>query len=398
MKPSEKLTDLACRTAKPGAKPRKLTDGKGLYLFISPSGGKLWRVAYRFEGKQKTLYLGSYPEITLSAARAKLLEVRRLLDEDKDPRQVEKEKHQQSINTFEAVAREWYELKRADWVPRYAETVLHKLEAFLFPVIGDTPIDNVTAPQLLEALRAIEGRGAIESAHRTKQHAGMVFAYAIATGRAERNPARDLTGTLQTPKTKHHAAITEPAEVGELLRRIEGYPGFFIVRQALRFLPHVFVRPGELRHAEWSEFDLDTGLWSLPAAKMKTRDDHIVPLSTQAIAILKETAALTGGGKLVFAGDRGHDCPLSENTLNEGLRRLSYSKEQMTAHGFRAMARTLLDEQLKFRIDYIEHQLAHAVKDPLGRAYNRTKHLKERKAMMQRYSDYLDSLRNGGSK
>lgn len=393
------LTDTAIRKAKPTDKPQRLFDGGGLYLEISPAGGKLWRWKYRHGGKEKRLALGTYPDVSLSEARQRHAEARKLLAAGIDPGEQRKAEKaagaDRAANSFEVVAREW--LAKQTWVPGYLDKVAAWMGNDVFPYIGGRPIAELTAPEFLRVARRIEERGAIESAHRIMQNCGQVMRYAIATGRADRNPVADLKGALTPAQESHHAAITDPAGLGGLLRAIDGYSGDPATRAALKLAPLLFVRPGELRQAEWSEFDLDRAEWNIPAEKMKMRQPHLVPLCEQAVAILRELQPLTGRGQYVFPGGRSPRRPMSNNALNAALRRMGYAKEVMTAHGFRASARTLLDEVLGFRPDYIEHQLAHAVRDPLGRAYNRTQHLPERRKMMQAWADYLDSLREGGN-
>ncbi|OEU77740.1 MAG: integrase, partial [Desulfuromonadales bacterium C00003107] len=294
--------------------------------------------------------------------------------------------------TFESIAREWHTRFKHKWTPGHATTLMSRMERDIFPWIGKRPILDIKAPELLSVLRRVESRGALESAHRIRTIAGQVFRYGVATGRAERDPAADLRGALPQPNKKHLAAITDPKEVAPLLRAIESYQGTFVVRCALRLAPMLFVRPGELRHAEWEEIDLDEAVWNIPARKMKMNQDHIVPLCRQSIEILSELKKLTGTSKFVFPSARSILRPMSENAVLAALRGMGYDQETMTGHGFRAMARTILDEVLKVRVDFIEHQLAHAVKDPNGRAYNRTKHLDERKKMMQLWGNYLDGL------
>ena len=393
------LTDTAIRKAKPTDKPQRLFDGGGLYLEISPAGGKLWRWKYRHGGKEKRLALGTYPDVSLSEARQRHAEARKLLAAGIDPGEQRKAEKAAGVdraaNSFEVVAREW--LAKQTWVPGYKDKVAAWMGNDVFPYIGGRPIAELTAPEFLRVARRIEERGAIESAHRIMQNCGQVMRYAIATGRADRNPVADLKGALTPAQENHHAAITDPAGLGGLLRAIDGYTGDPATRAALKLAPLLFVRPGELRQAEWSEFDLDRAEWNIPAEKMKMRQPHLVPLCEQAVAILRELQPLTGRGQYVFPGGRSPRRPMSNNALNAALRRMGYAKEVMTAHGFRASARTLLDEVLGFRPDYIEHQLAHAVRDPLGRAYNRTQHLPERRKMMQAWADYLDTLRTGGN-
>jgi integrase len=392
------LTDMKVQKAKPQDKPITLFDGGGLFLMVTPSGGKLWRFKYRYDGKQKLLAFGSYPEISLQDARQKREDVRRQLAQGIDPGAVKKAQKQAVAvekETFEVVAREWHTAFTPSWTARHGATILSRLNHDLIPWLGSRPINEIKAPELLSVLRRAESRGALELAHRLRAIAGQVFRYAVATGRAERDPSGDLRGAIPPPKIRHHAAITDPKEVAPLLRTLDGYQGGFVVKCALRLAPLLFVRPGELRHAEWAEINLDEAVWNIPAHKMKMKQAHIVPLCNQAIMILKELQEYTGAGRYVFPSVRTHARPMSENTVNAALRHAGYDKDTMTGHGFRAMARTILDEVLHVRPDYIEHQLAHAVRDPNGRAYNRTAHLEERRKMMQTWADYLDGLKQG---
>lgn len=388
------LSDTAVRNAKPGSKPHKLTDGDGLYLLVKDTG-KYWRFNYRFAGKQKTLALGVYPDVTLKTAREKLLEARRLLANDIDPSMAKRlqktARREAAANSFEAVAREWFAKYSPNWAKGHADKIIARLENDIFPWLGSRPISEITPPELLAALRRIEDRGVLETAHRAKQNCGQIFRYGVATGRCERDPSQDLKGALPPVKTTHFAAITEPKAIGDLLLAMETYKGSLVVKSALRLAPMVFVRPGELRMAEWKDIDLDTAEWQYIVSK--TQSQHIVPLCTQAVEILCGLKPLTGHGRYVFPGNRGEGRPMSENTVNAALRYLGYDNKTMTSHGFRAMARTVLDEHLGFPPHIIEHQLAHAVRDPLGRAYNRTSHLAERKRMMQEWANYLDVLR-----
>ena len=325
-------------------------------------------------------------------------EARKQLAHGIDPgavRKAQKQAKTEETETFEVVAREWHVKFTPTWTPGHAITIMSRLERDLFPWIGKRPVAEIKAPELLAALRRVESRGALESAHRIRTIAGQVFRYAVATGRAERDPSGDLKGALPQPKEKHHAAITDPKEVGPLLRAIDGYQGHFVVKCALRLAPMLFVRPGELRTAEWAEIDLDEAVWNIPASKMKMKEPHIVPLATQAMEILTELKQLTGTSKYVFPSGRSFARPMSNNAILAALRRMGFSKDEMSGHGFRAMARTILDEVLQVRPDFIEHQLAHAVRDPNGRAYNRTAHLAERRKMMQTWADYLDGLKAG---
>jgi integrase len=390
------LNELKIRNAKTKEKFYKLTDGDGLYLHVTEKGSKLWRFRYRFEGKEKLFALGKYPEISLLDARQRRDEARRQLAHGIDPGAVRKAQKQASIQeteTFEVIAREWHARFTSTWTEGHAETIMSRLERDLFPWIGKRPIAEIKAPELLAVLRRVESRGALESAHRIRTICGQVFRYAVATGRAERDPAADLKGALPQPQEKHRAAITDPKKIGALLRAIDGYEGGFIVKCALKFAPLVFVRPGELRHAEWEEINLENAEWNIPGSKMKMREPHLVPLPKQAIDILNELKKLTGTSRYCFPSGRSYDRPMSENAILAALRRMGYEKDEMSGHGFRAMARTILDEVLQVRPDYIEHQLAHAVRDPNGRAYNRTAHLNERRKMMQQWADYLDDLK-----
>ncbi len=388
------LTDTTIRNAKPGAKPKRLFDSGGLYLEVSPSGSKLWRLKYRIAKREKRLAFGIYPEVSLKDARVKRDDARKLLAAGIDPSEHRKVAQQQDANGFEAVAREWFTKFSPSWSPDHAERVIRRLERDIFPWIGPRPIGNVTAPELLTALRRVESRGVVETAHRAMQNCSQVFRYAVATGRAERDPTADLRGALPPVKGNHFASITEPKAIGELLRAINGYQGSFATQCALRLAPLVFVRPGELRRAEWIEFDLDAAEWRIPASKMKMRVIHVVPLSSQAVSILRELYPLTGTGKYVFPGTRGKDRPMSENTVLAALRRMGYGTNDMTGHGFRSMASTILNEQ-GWNRDAIERQLAHAERDNVRAAYNYAEHLPERRKMMQQWADYLDKLKAG---
>jgi integrase len=390
------LTDSAIRNAKPKDKAYKLTDGSGLYLLISPKGGKWWRMDYRFNGKRKTLSMGVYPDVTLKSARDRRTEARKLLADGIDPGEIRKamKVSQSDANGFEAVAREWWGKHEPNWSQTHSSRIMLRLEKDVFPWIGNRPIGKITAPEMLTVLRRIENRGALETAHRIHQSCGQIFRYAVSTGRAERDPSADLKGALPPTRQKHHASIIDPRKIGELLRAVDGYEGSFITRCALQFASLTFVRPGELRHAEWSEIDLDKAEWRIPAEKMKMRTVHIVPLSTQALAVLNEIQPLTGRRKYVFPGVRTNKRPMSENTVNAALRRLGYTKEEMTGHGFRSMASTILNEQGWHR-DAIERQLAHAERNSVRAAYNYAEHLPERMKMMQTWADYLDKLKTG---
>ena len=391
------LTATKIRNAKPGPKPVKLFDERGLYLEVSPAGGKWWRLKYRFGGKEKRLSLGVYPDVGLKGARDRRDEARKLVAAGVDPSEnrkaVKSARAQRQANSFEAVAREWFARHNPTWAPNHGDRILRRFERDIFPWIGGQPIAEVAAPGLLDVLRRIENRGAVETAHRALGNCGQVFRYAIATGRAERDISSYLRGALSPVKPEHFASVTDPRQVASVLRTIDAYEGTLTVQCALRLAPLVFVRPGELRTAEWKDIDLDQAEWRYTITKTNTL--HIVPLCRQAVEILKELHPLTGQGRYVFPGARSTSRPMSNNAVLAAMRRMGIAKGEMSGHGFRAMARTILDEVLGFRPDFIEHQLAHAVRDPTGRAYNRTAHLTERRRMMQAWADYLDNLKNG---
>lgn len=393
------LTDLKVSKAKPKSKPVTLFDGGGLFLLVTPTGGKLWRFKYRFEGKERLMSFGSYPEISLSDAREKREKTRKQVANGVDPcvaRKAQKEiSKEQNANSFEVIAREWHAKFTPTWTPGHSVTIMSRMQRDLFPYLGALPIHEIRAKELLTTLARVASRGALETAHRLRTIAGQVFRYAVVTGRAERDPSADLKGALPSPKKKNHAAIIDPKKVTGLLRAIDGYRGSFIVKSALQLAPMFFLRPGELRHAEWNEFDFDAVSWSIPASKMKMKKGHIVPLSRQAIEILKELQPLTGHSRYVFPCHRSPLRCMSNNAINAALRRMGFTGDEMTGHGFRAMARTNIDEKLHIRTDFIEHQLAHAVKGPNGTAYDRATYLDERMEMMQLWSDYLDGLKAG---
>lgn len=391
------LTNTAIQKAKPKEKQYRMSDGRGLFLLIHPNGGKWWRLRYSFEGKEKQISLGVYPDVSLMDARDRREEARKLIADGINPsenRKAQKASRSEGItDSLEIITREWLEKTSSKWVPNYLEKLTRRFETYIFPRMGHKPIIEITAPEILKALRHIESTGAVDTAHRTLQNCGQVFRYAVATGRAEGDPTGALKGALAPVNLKHRASITNPSQVGALLRAIDGYEGFFPVKCALRLAPILFVRPGELRHAEWSEFDLANAEWRIPAEKMKMKVLHIVPLSSQALTILEELYPLTGRGKYLFPSIRTNVKPMSENTINSALRRLGYTKEEMTGHGFRSMASTLLNEQ-GWNRDAIERQLAHAERDNVRAAYNYAEYLPERKKMMQQWADYLDSLRD----
>ena len=390
------LTDVAIRKAKPGDKPIKLSDEKGLYLEIAPSGGKWWRLKFRFEGREKRLSLGVYPDVGLKEARERRDEARKLLADGVDPGENRKARKAArtnlAANTFEVIAREWLQKFAGTMTEKYWAGVLKRFERDIFPWMGTCPISEITAQELLATVRRIEARGAVETAHRALSNCGQVFRYAVATGRAERDPSGDLKGAIPPAQGKHMAATTDPKRLAEILRALDGYEGTLIVKCALRLAPLLFVRPGELRKAEWADFDLKAAEWRYLVTKTQT--PHIVPLCTQALEILRELQPLTGKGRYVFPSARTSARPMCDNAILAAMRRMGIPKEEMSGHGFRAVARTILDEVLGFRPDFIEHQLAHAVRDPNGRAYNRTAHLSERRKMMQQWGDYIDKLKD----
>ncbi|MDI1300614.1 MAG: integrase arm-type DNA-binding domain-containing protein [bacterium] len=390
------LTDTSVRTAKPKEKPYKLADERGMFLLVTPAGGKLWRLKYRMDGKERLLAIGSYPEIPLAQAREKREEARRLVANGIDPsqrKQAEKEaRKQQGANTFEALAAEW--LGKATRAPTYGPKLTRRLEMYVFPFIGQHPIAEVTKTDMVALLDRIEATGKAETARRIRWLCAQIFDHAVETDRAPRNPCPPAK-TIAKPDSQHRAAMTDPQKVAGLLRAIDDYTGTFVTKMALQLAPLVFVRPGELRAAEWSEMNLDAAQWEIPAARMKMKQPHLVPLSTQAVAILRALHSFTGHGRYVFPSARTSTRPMSDNAILSALRRMGFAKDEMSGHGFRAMARTILDEVLQVRPDFIEHQLAHAVKDANGRAYNRTSHLAERRMMMQAWADYLDGLKAG---
>ncbi|HMM38187.1 MAG TPA: integrase arm-type DNA-binding domain-containing protein [Desulfovibrio sp.] len=391
-----KLTNTAIRNAKPGPKPQRLFDGGGMYLEISPAGGKLWRLKFRFGGKEKRLALGAYPAVGLADARDKAEAARKLLAQGVDPsaaRKAEKAGEEAEAETFATLALDWFGRFRHTFTAKHGDTVMHRLKTDVFPWLGHRPVREITAPEILAVVRRIEDRGAAETARRQLQKIGQILAFAVATGRAERNPAADLRGAVPPPAKRHFAALTDSFKVAELLKDIDAYQGSHVVRCALRLAPLLFVRPGELRHAEWAEFELDgrTPLWRIPPEKMKMRRQHLVPLAPQAVAILRELHPLTGAGKYLFPGNRPGKI-ISENTLGAALRTLGYTSEEMTAHGFRAMASTMLNE-IGWPPDVIEAQLAHAPKNAIRAAYNRAQYLSQRIEMMESWADFLDRLK-----
>jgi integrase len=393
------LTDTKLRAMKPRAEAYRVADTNGLCIEIRPSGAKVWRYRFRYASKASIITLGEYPTMSLADARIERDKARALVKGGANPAhaaKVERAIRMEKVgNTFISVALEFIAKREKEGMTVGSVERSRRLIEKDLASIGNLPIAEMPAPVLLAALRKMEKRGIVASAHRARGLAGQIFRYAIATGRAERNPAADLIGALERPQITHFASIILPSKIGELLRAIHNYHGSLITIAALKLAPLVFVRPAELRKAEWSEIDLDRALWDIPADKMKMAQPHLVPLSDQAVAILRDMYPLTGGGQYVFPGVRSIRRPMSENTINAALRYMGFDSDTMTGHGFRAMARTVLDEELGFPVDHIEHQLAHAVKDANGRAYNRTTHLPARRKMMQAWADYLDTLRLG---
>lgn len=392
------LTDTAIRNTKPSDKLIKLFDGGGLFLLVTPAGGKWWRLKFRTGGKEKLLSLGTYPEIGLKDAREKRDSARKLIANGIDPGEKRKSMKREAIitgaNTFEAVASEWLNGQKTQVSPGQYQKTLARMKSDVFPWMGRRPISEIDAPEILVVLRRVDSRGARYTAHRLRSQISQVFRFAIATGRAKGDPAKDLIGAIPTPVEKHFASITEPAKVAEMLRAFDGFSGTFTVLCALKLAPLLFVRPGELRKAEWAHLDLEKAEWRYRVSKTNT--DHLVPLASQTVAILRELHALSGEGLYVFPGARSAARPMSDAAINAALRRLGYdTRTEITGHGFRAMARTILHEELHQKPEVIEHQLAHSVPDALGTAYNRTKFLKERKTMMQLWADYLDKLKAG---
>ncbi|MDX8127737.1 integrase arm-type DNA-binding domain-containing protein [Methylomonas sp. OY6] len=395
------LTDTEIRKAKPTEKPQKISDGGGLFLLVTPHGSKLWRLAYRFAGKQKTLAIGEYPSVGLADARTKREEAKKQLANGIDPSTAKKAAKAASqdaaANSFEVIAREWHETHMANKTEDHAQKTLTNFEKDVFPWLGRMPITNIEAPDVLAVVKRIEQRGANEIAKKAKRSIGQVFRYAIATGRAVRNPVPDLQGAFVPTAVKHHAAITDPVQIGALLRACEDYTGHFATRCALRLSFLVMLRPGEVRKAEWSEIDLERAEWRIPAAKMKMREEHIIPLSRQALTIFEEIKPLTSNSRFVFPSVRSNARPMSENTITGALRRLGYTGAEMTAHGFRGMASTRLNEAHLFHPDAIERQLAHGEQNSVRAAYNRAQYLPERVKMLQWWADYLDSLKEGAA-
>jgi len=383
------ISDVKIRNAKPKKKMYKLYDQNGLYLIVAPSGGKWWRFDYMHNGKRKTLSFGTYPKVSLKDAREKRDEAKRFLTDGIEPSVMKKE-----MVAFGSLAQEWFDNKRTSWSPRHVETIEQRIRTYIDPAFGKRPVQEITTPEIFKFLQGIQQTGKIETAHRVKQIISMIFRYGIVKGVATRDPASDLgRGMLVTSKPKHYPTILDPVKVGALMRAIDGYESL-IVRCALKLLALTFVRPGELRCARWEEIHFEDALWEIPPERMKMKRPHIVPLSNQAISVLKNVRVFTGKYPYIFPATRGKDRPISEMTMNAALQRMGYNTSRdITPHGFRAMARTILHEKLKFPPEVIEHQLAHAVSDNLGEAYNRTKFLDERKTMMQAWADYLDQVK-----
>jgi integrase len=387
-----KLTDTAIRNARPGDRPRKLFDGDGLYLYLSTTGHRAWRFKYYIEGREKHLHFGRYPEISLKAARERRLEARRALETGNDPGVILQAERAARSATFEALAMEWLRMQRNRLTLKTYENKRDRFVAFVFPYLGKRPIASIKPLDVLEVLKRIEERGRHETAHRVRSECGNVFRYAVVTGRADRDPTVDLRGAIAAVVRRNRPAIVDPPRIGELMRAIAGYRGDVSSEFALKLLPLTFVRPGELRLAEWAEFNLKAAEWRIPAERMKMRELHVVPLSSQALALLKDLHVLTGTGGLVFPSIRSRDRAISDNTLNAALRRLGFAGDEMVAHGFRSMASTCLNEQ-GWHPDLIELQLAHAERNESRGAYNRAQRLPERRKMMQAWADYLDGLR-----
>lgn len=393
------LTDIVIRKAKPKTRPYKLSDSNGLHLLVTAQS-KLWRYAYRFDGKQKTLAIGAYPVFSLTDARTKRDEAKRQLVNGIDPASAKRALKQTtrdiSANSFEVVAREWHQTHMTVKTTGHAKKVMDRLKNDVFPFIGGSTIQDIEAPDVLAVLKRIEARGAIDLTHMTKQIIGQVFRYAIATGKAVRNPVPDLEGALKPKTVTHYATITEPFGISELLRATEYYTGSITTKCALMLSFHSMLRPVEIRTAEWAEIDLERKEWRIPAEKMKKRVDHIVPLSRQVIEIFEQLKPVTGHRRFVFPSVRTSNAPMSESTINAALKRLGFG-ETMTAHGFRSMASTRLNESNLFSSDVIERQLSHNDRNAVRAAYNRAQYLDDRQKMMQWWSDYLDGLRGNSN-
>ena len=393
------LTELKIKSSKSDTKAYKLADEKGMYLLIQPSGGKLWRLDYRFDGKRKTLALGGYPDVTLAAARDRRDQARKLLAGGSDPGAVKKAqkagRKEQAANSFEVTARRWHQKNTGKWSESYADKTIRMLERDVFPWIGSKPVVDLEAPEFLSVARRVEKRGHVDTAHRAIQLCGQVMRFAVAEGLVRRDPTGDLRGALVPVESNHMPSVTEPARVGQILQMFEAFTGSFQVQCALKLVPMVFTRPGELRRAKWSDINLDEAMWSIPAEVMKMREPHLVPLSSQAVEILKDLLPFSGHLEYVFPGGRDPKRPMSDAAVNAAMRRLGIdTQNELTGHGFRAMARTILHERLGYEPDVIEQQLAHKTPGPLGAAYARAKFIDKRIKMMQAWADYLDKLRS----
>ena len=387
------LTDAQIKNAKPQDKPFILSDGGGLYLAVLPTGGKSWRFKYLLQGKEKRLVFGLWPDVSLKRARQLREDARSLVAQDVDPGEKRKQAKAETENTFEKVALDWYDRNKGSWTPHTARTNINRLKQDIFPALGARPINDISVPELLAVLRKVETRGAEETARRLRGLVMAVFSFAIASGIASHNPAAELKGALvKAGPKKHFASIQDPKGIGALLRDLDDYAGNAVVRAALRMAPYVFLRPGELRWGEWAEFDFSAAEWHIPAPRMKMKVKHIVPLSKQVLDILEELRQLTGTGRFLFPSMRANSAPISDMTLLAALRRMGYGKDQMTVHGFRSIASTLLNER-GYNKDWIERQLAHGERDGVRGAYNYAEYLPKRRRMMQEWADYLDDLR-----
>lgn len=394
------LSDTSIRSAKAKEKPYKLADEKGLFLLVNTSGAKYWRLKYRINGKEKLLAIGVYPDVTLKDARARRDDARKLLANGQDPGEVKKAQRASRLdrasNSFEVIARRWHSKGGAKWSESYTKKVMQMLERDLFPWLGGKPIADLEAPDFLAVARRLEERSLVDAAHRAMQLCGQIMRFAVAEGLVSRDPVSDLRGALESVKTEHMASVTDPVRVGEILRMFDGFKGSYQVMQALKLAPLVFTRPGELRQAKWKDMDLDAALWSIPAEVMKMREPHLVPLSTQAVAILRDMEPFSSHLEHVFPGGRDPKRPMSDAAINAAMRRLGIDTQvELTGHGFRAMARTILHEQLNYPPEVIEVQLAHKAPGPLGAAYARAKFIEQRKGMMQAWADYLGRLKTG---
>jgi len=386
------LKETALRALKLPEKPQKLFDGNGLFLLVTPKGAKSWRLKYYFQGKEKLLSLGSYPLVSLKEARERAMSARKTLEGGTDPSALRKQEKEKVQNVFELVALEWHERQTAKWSATYAEATLNRMKRNLFPFIGSKAVNEVTAPEILALLRKVEARGTIGTAHALKDICSSVMRYAIATGRAERDPAADLRGALSPYVKKHRPALTTPESVGNLMHSIYHYQGSLVVRSALQLMALTFCRSTEIREAEWGEFDFDDNLWRIPADRMKMKRDHLVPLSRQAIGVLEKLRPYSGKGQYVFPSYRSEAIPFGKTALQRAIRVMGFEREEMCPHGFRAMASTLLNE-LGYNADWIERQLAHVPHSRVRGIYNRAEYLPERRRMLQEWADYLDALR-----